>query len=194
MKIRCSNQEFEIRKYCDRQNITIDKWVSETVSGTIAIEKRELGKAIRDMRKGDMLICTEISRLGRNMLMIMSILNLCADKGISIHSIKDNFDLSENINSKIIAFAFALAAEIERTLISQRTKEALAVKKLKGIRLGRPPGSSQKMLTVCRDMDKITAMQKLFLLLQYNVILNDRLSVPPVTYQKAVPSGRDGEL
>ena len=126
--------------------------------------------------------------------MIMSILNLCADKGISIHSIKDNFDLSENINSKIIAFAFALAAEIERTLISQRTKEALAVKKLKGIRLGRPPGSSQKMLTVCRDMDKITAMQKLFLLLQYSVILNDRLSVPPVTYQKAVPSGRDGEL
>ena len=194
MKIRCSNQEFEIRKYCDRQNITIDKWVSETVSGTIAIEKRELGKAIRDMRKGDMLICTEISRLGRNMLMIMSILNLCADKGISIHSIKDNFDLSENINSKIIAFVFALAAEIERTLISQRTKEALAVKKLKGIRLGRPPGSSQKMLTVCRDMDKITAMQKLFLLLQCGVILNDRLSVPPVTYQKAVPSGRDGEL
>ena len=146
------------------------------------------------MRKGDMLICTEISRLGRNMLMIMSILNLCADKGISIHSIKDNFDLSENINSKIIAFAFALAAEIERTLISQRTKEALAVKKLKGIRLGRPPGSSQKMLTVCRDMDKITAMQKLFLLLQCGVILNDRLSVPPVTYQKTVPSGRDGEL
>ena len=160
MKIRCSNQEFEIRKYCDRQNITIDKWVSETVSGTIAIEKRELSKAIRDMRKGDMLICTEISRLGRNMLVIMSIINLCADKGISIHSIKDNFDLSENINSKIIAFAFALAAEIERTLISQRTKEALAVKKLKGIRLGRPPGSSQKMLTVCRDMDKITSMQK----------------------------------
>ena len=150
MKIRYSNQEFEIRKYCDHQNITIDKWVSETVSGTIAIEKRELGKAIRDMRKGDMLICMEISRLGRNMLMIMSILNLCADKGISIHSIKDNFDLSDNINSKIIAFAFALAAEIERNLISQRTREALALKKASGVKLGRPPGSSRKKEKTCK--------------------------------------------
>ena len=79
------------------------------------------------MQKGDLLICTELSRLGRNMLMIMSILNLCSSKGVAIHTIKDNFDLSDNINSKIIAFAFALAAEIERNLISQRTKEALAV-------------------------------------------------------------------
>ena len=71
------------------------------------------------------------------------------------HSIKDNFDLSDNINSKIIAFAFALAAEIERNLISQRTKEALVVRKIAGVRLGRPPGSSQKMLTVCKDIDKI---------------------------------------
>ena len=76
--------------------------------------------------------------------MIMGILNQCSQKGISIHTIKDNFDLTDNINSKIIAFAFALAAEIERNLISQRTKEALAVKRLEGIKLGRPPGSSKK--------------------------------------------------
>jgi DNA invertase Pin-like site-specific DNA recombinase len=73
------------------------------------------------MSEGDMIICTELSRLGRNMLMIMGILNICSLKGISIRSIKDNFELSDNINSKIIAFAFALAAEIERNLISQRT-------------------------------------------------------------------------
>ena len=139
------NQRFEIVKYCKRKNIRIDGWVSESVSGTIAIEKRGLGRLIDRMEKGDLLVCTELSRLGRNMLMVMSILNVCSAKGISIHTIKDNFDLSDNINSKIIAFAFALAAEIERNLISQRTKEALAVRKAEGIRLGRPPGSSSKM-------------------------------------------------
>lgn len=153
-----SSQEFEIRKYCDSHNIVIDRWISESVSGTVPLDRRTLGKAIRKMGKGDLLICTEISRLGRKMLMIMSILNLCSSKGISIHTIKDNFDLSDNINSKIIAFAFALAAEIERNLISQRTKEALAVKKMNGVKLGRPPGRSAKRLTVCKDMDKILEM------------------------------------
>ncbi len=138
------NQRFEIVRYCKSRNVRIDGWVSESVSGTIAIEKRGLGELIDRMGEGDLLICTELSRLGRNMLMVMSILNVCSAKGISIHTIKDNFDLSDSINSKIIAFAFALAAEIERNLISQRTKEALAVRRAEGIRLGRPPGRSVK--------------------------------------------------
>ena len=112
------------------------------------------------MKKGDLLICTELSRLGRNMLMIMSILNLCCSKGVAIHTIKDNFDLADNINSKIIAFAFALAAEIERNLISQRTKEALTVKKLKGERLGRPPGSSSKRDMFYKNGDVIIKLLK----------------------------------
>lgn len=161
-----SAQEFEIRKYCDAQNIKVDRWVSESVSGTLPIEKRKLGRVISSMKQGDRLICTEISRLGRSMLMIMSILNICSGKGISIHSIKDNFDLSDNINSKIIAFAFALAAEIERNLISQRTREALAVKRIEGVRLGRPPGISRKMLLVCKDKNKIKVM------LDQNIPLN----------------------
>lgn len=139
-----SSQEFEIDNYCRLHNLKIDKWYSEAISGTKPIEKRILGRIIRKMNRGDLLICTEISRLGRNMLMIMSILNLCVGKGIRIQTIKDNFVLSDNINSKIIAFAFALAAEIERNLISQRTREALAVKKLEGTKLGRPAGSSKK--------------------------------------------------
>lgn len=159
-------QEFEIRKYCESKHIKVDRWVSESVSGTLPMEKRKLGKVISSMRKGDRLICTEISRLGRSMLMIMSILNICSGKGISVHSIKDHFDLSDNINSKIIAFAFALAAEIERNLISQRTKEALAVKRLEGVRLGRPPGISKKMLLVCKDKNKIQIM------LEQNISLN----------------------
>ena len=139
-----SNQEYEIRRFCAKSGLNVTEWVSESISGTIRVEKRQLGKAIETMGRGDLLICSELSRLGRNMLMIMGILNVCSTKGISIHTIKDNFELSDSINSKIIAFAFALAAEIERNLISQRTKEALAVRKMKGVRLGRPPGSSRK--------------------------------------------------
>lgn len=153
-----ASQEYEIIKYCDSHGITIDKWISESVSGTVAVEKRALGKAIRRMGSGDLIICTELSRLGRNMLMIMGILNRCSQKGVSIRTIKDNFTLSDNINSKIIAFAFALAAEIERNLISQRTKEALAVKRLEGIRLGRPPGSSKKKVTFYKEYDAITGL------------------------------------
>ncbi len=155
-----ASQEHEIRKYCQKHGLTADKWVAESVSGTVPVEKRMLGKILKRMERGDMLICTELSRLGRNMLMIMGVLNICAGKGISIHSIKDHFDLSDNINSKIIAFAFALAAEIERNLISQRTKEALAVKKLEGVRLGRPPGSSKHKLTFYKEYDNIIRMRK----------------------------------
>ena len=152
------SQEYEIIQFCKAKGITVDKWVLESVSGTTAVEKKTLGKTFRRMKQGDMLLCTEISRLGRNMLMIMSILNFCSSRGIRIRTIKDGFELSDNINSKIIAFAFALAAEIERNLISQRTKEALALKRASGIRLGRPKGHSKKKESASRRWDEISAM------------------------------------
>lgn len=152
------NQEYEIRRYCRNRGLAVSEWVSESVSGTIAVEKRQLGAMLERMERGDLLICTELSRLGRNMLMIMGLLNICASKGISIHTIKDNFDLSDTINSKIIAFAFALAAEIERNLISQRTKEALAVRRMKGVRLGRPPGSSAKKVSFHNQIGKLQSL------------------------------------
>ena len=154
-----ASQQYEIETYCRKNNIVIEEWVNESVSGTVAIEKRELGILLKRMEKGDVLICTELSRLGRNMLMVMGVLNKCSEKGIAIHSIKDHFDLTDSINSKIIAFAFALAAEIERSLISQRTKEALAVKRMEGVRLGRPPGSSQKKVTFCKEYQNIKRMK-----------------------------------
>lgn len=140
-------QQYEILNYCQANGLKVDHWCTEAVSGNCALEKRSLGKLLKRMKKGDLLLCTEISRLGRNMMMVMAILNTCSSKGISIHTIKDNFELSDSINAKIIAFCFALAAEIERNLISQRTKEALAAKRCAGIRLGRPPGSSVKKET-----------------------------------------------
>lgn len=101
------------------------------------------------MKKDDILICSELSRLGRNLLMIMGILNECMNRDIQVWTIKDNYRLGSDINSKVLAFAFGLSAEIERNLISQRTKEALARKKAEGIVLGRPPGrkSSKTKLT-----------------------------------------------
>lgn len=150
-----SSQEFEIRNWAQREGKCIDRWESESVSGTVEPWRRKLGKIIRRMRSDDLLVCTEISRLGRNMLMIMSILNDCAARNVQIHTIKDNFDLNNNINSKIIAFAFALAAEIERNLISQRTREALADLKASGVKLGRPCGSFKKRDAVMQDLPEI---------------------------------------
>ena len=150
-----SSQEFEIRNWAEKEGKNIDRWEIESVSGTVEPRRRKLGRIIRRMRPEDLLVCTEISRLGRNMLMIMSILNDCAAKNVRIHTIKDNFDLNNNINSKIIAFAFALAAEIERNLISQRTREALADLKASGVKLGRPCGSYKKKEAVMRDLPDI---------------------------------------
>lgn len=138
------SQKFEIDNWSRKKGWIIDKWVEETVSGTKKIEKRVLGRLLKHMHCGDTLVCTELSRLGRNMMMVMSILNTCSQKEICIYSIKDNFELSDSLNSKIIAFAFSLAAEIERNLISQRTREALAAKKAAGVKLGRPAGKSRE--------------------------------------------------
>ena len=152
------NQKFEIEQWSRRQGVRIDFWVTETVSGTVGWEKRKLGRLLRRMKKTDLLVCTEISRLGRSMLMVMSVLNACSQKGVFIRTIKDNFNLSDSINSKIIAFAFALAAEIERNLISQRTREALAARKQAGVHLGRPPGPSGKLCRVMEDLPRISTM------------------------------------
>ena len=137
------SQKYEIENWCNKKLWVVDKWVEETVSGTKKVEKRVLGRLLRRMSQGDTIVCTELSRLGRNMMMVMSILNTCSQKGVHIYSIKDNFELSNSLNSKIIAFAFSLAAEIERNLISQRTREALAAKKAAGVKLGRPTGRSK---------------------------------------------------
>lgn len=135
------NQRFEILQFCKRQGIGIDHWIEETISGTKDPEKRKLGRALRRMEEGDVLICAELSRLGRSLLMIMSILNQCMQKEVKVWTIKDNYRLGADISSKVLAFAFALSAEIERNLISQRTKEALARRKAEGARLGRPKGA-----------------------------------------------------
>ena len=136
------NQRFEILGFAKRNSLVLDSWIEETVSGTIRPENRALGKLLDSIQKDDLIICSELSRLGRSLFMIMSILNKLMEKGARIWTIKDGYRLGDDIQSKVLAFAFGLSAEIERNLISQRTKEALERKKAEGQKLGRPKGST----------------------------------------------------
>lgn len=143
------NQRFEINKFCGKQGLKVDGWIEETISGTKAYDKRELGKLLKMIKKDDLIVCAELSRLGRNLFMIMEILNICMSRECKVWTIKDNYRLGDDIQSKVLAFAFGLSAEIERNLISQRTREALARKRAEGVTLGRPVGrmSSKTKLT-----------------------------------------------
>lgn len=136
------NQRFEINNFCRREGITIDGWIEETISGTKAYNKRLLGRLLKRIKKEDLIICAELSRLGRNLFMIMEILNICMTKEAKVWTIKDNYRLGDDIQSKVLAFAFGLSAEIERNLISQRTKEALARKRPRVWCWGAPKGNA----------------------------------------------------
>lgn len=145
------NQRFEINRFIKRSSLHVDAWIEETISGTVAPAKRNLGKLISKTKKGDIIICSELSRLGRNMFMIMSILNILMEHGVIIYTVKEKYKLGEDLTSKVLAFAFSISAEIERSLISQRTKEALKRKKAEGVKLGRPKGklNSKYKLSGC---------------------------------------------
>lgn len=122
------------------------EWVQERASGRISWRKREIAHVIDALQDGDTLIVSELSRLGRSMLECMEILSVASEKGIHIYAIKGNWQLDGTLQSKILAMAFAMASEIERDLISQRTREALAAKKRAGLKLGRPKGSGKSKL------------------------------------------------
>lgn len=135
------NQRYEIERFCVANGLRIDGWIDETVSGATAYSKRRLGRLLRRVKTGDTIICSEISRLGRSLYMVMEILNICMGKDCKVWTVKDGFRLGDDIQSKVLAFAFGLSAEIERKLISQRTKEALARRRSEGMKLGRPKGA-----------------------------------------------------
>ena len=153
------NQRFEVERFCRNKSMSIDRWIEETESGAIPVEKRKLGSFMKKLQKGDILICTELSRLGRSLFMVMTLLDGCLKKGVEVWTTKEGYRLGDNMSSKVMAFAFGLAAEIERNLISQRTKEALAARRAAGVRLGRREGSKNRAYKLDKHKDYI--MKKL---------------------------------
>lgn len=137
-----NNQKVGVDDLARRNGWTIDKYIlDDGVSGTVAAKKRNLGKQLLpNLKEGDIIICSELSRLGRKLLMIMTLLQYIMERKATVYTVKDNFVLGDNIQAMVLAFAFGLAAQIERDMISLRTKEALARKKAEGVVLGRPIG------------------------------------------------------
>lgn len=134
------NQKVAITEYVKRYRLGKIEWTSETISGTKKPEKRKLGGLLETLQQGDTLIITELSRLGRSMTMILNVLQQLLDKGVKVIAIKEGYELGDNLQSKVLAFAFGLSAEIERTLISERTKQGLERARQQGKRIGRQPG------------------------------------------------------
>ncbi len=146
-----ANQHHEIELFTAKNDMKIDKWVEEVISSRKPLQERRLGKVLKKLKKGDILIATELSRLGRNLLEVMGILQECLEKDCQIWTLKENYRLGADIQSKVLAFAFSLASEIERQLISERTKISLQRLKNEGRHLGRPYGTSYQKLQKQHD-------------------------------------------
>mgnify|MGYP002516072830 FL=1 len=152
------NQRYEIETFCRKKNFAAERWIEETISSRVSLQERKLGKLLKRIKHGDTLIVSELSRLGRSLMEIMGILNTLMRVEAKLITVKENYELGDNINSKVLAFAFGLSAEVERTLISARTREALARKKAEGIKLGRPKGKNNNTLKLTPQKEYISEM------------------------------------
>ena len=152
------HQEFEIKEYAAKNGIKIDTWIKETISSKTTLKHRKLGQLLDDLHEHDILIACDISRLGRSLLEIMEILEKCLAKSCQVVTIKENYHLGNDIQSQVLAFAFGLSAQIERDLISQRTKMSLDNLKASGKRLGRPFGAESKKLKLSKNAKKVRGL------------------------------------
>ncbi|MDL2230490.1 recombinase family protein [Alistipes sp. OttesenSCG-928-L06] len=152
------NQRDEIERFALRRGIVIDRIYNDIVSGKKSSKERKLGDILKRLKSGDTLIVTEISRLSRTLIDVMNIIHQCIEREITLHSTKEGYTFENNQNSKILGFAFGLVAEIERNLISARTKEALALRKANGMILGRPVGSAPKRKILVENHDRLMEM------------------------------------
>lgn len=136
----------EILKFSNEKKLGNVDFVEEKISGTVHFTERKISKILDDLEKGDNLIVNELSRLGRSTLQILQILDIARNKGIKVYAIKGGWKLDDSMQSKMVSIMFAMLSEIERDLISERTKEALRAKKAMGIKLGRPKGPGKSTL------------------------------------------------
>ena len=150
-----NSQKQGVVKFAEAREWKIDEYITdEGVSGGKDPDKRNLGPLLKKLQKDDIVIAAEISRLGRDLYMVMDILHFCMKTGCKIYTVKDNFALDDNIQSKVLAFAFGLAAEIERQMIRQRTKEGLKLRMKLGVLLGRPVGGKTDPDVMCPPEQK----------------------------------------
>ena len=143
--------KMEILKMANEKDFGQVLFVEEKASGKKSWKDRKIKNIIDDLADGDRLIVPELSRLGRSMLEIMEILSIARQKGICIYAVKGGWELNGTIQSKVMAMAFSIASEIERDLISKRTKEALKARKAQGMKLGRPKGVGKSKLDAYRE-------------------------------------------
>lgn len=149
------NQEYEINEYCKKHSLKVDLWYQETISGTKEVKYRELGKVLKVAKKGDTIICTEIPRIARSVIDCLRTINECSQRGITLIAIKQGFVLDDSLNSLMISTIFSLLAQVERDLLSQRVREALAARKAAGMKLGRKKGSHNKRNKLAEHKDFI---------------------------------------
>lgn len=149
------HMEYEINEYAAKHDMKIDVWVEETISSRKPLHKRQLGQLLEKLQPNDILITSELSRISRSVPETFSILQTCLNKNCQVITIKENYHLGNDLQSQVLAFAFGLASQIERDLISQRTKCSLASKKEQGIRLGRPVGAESKRLKLAKNLKRI---------------------------------------
>lgn len=136
-----NSQKQGVESFATEKNWKIDEYITdEGVSGGTDPDKRNLGPLLTKLKKEDKVIASEISRLGRDLYMVMDILHFCMKEGVIVYTVKDRFILGDDVQSKVLAFAFGLSAEIERQMIKQRTREGLRLRMKMGILLGRPIG------------------------------------------------------
>jgi len=140
-----SHQKLEILEFARRQGLHVDEYLELTVSSRKTSKQRRIDELVQMLEETDTLIVTELSRLGRSTAEVIALVNALVERNIRLIAIKQNLDISrQDMNSKIIITLFSLFAELERDLISLRTREALAAKKAQGQPLGKPKGTLQK--------------------------------------------------
>lgn len=152
------NQHFAIEKFCLEHNLPIDSWVEEKISSSKKLSERRLGKLLKKLKAGDILITTEISRISRSITELFHILENCLEKDCQIWTLKENFRLGADIQSKVLAFAFGLSAELSKSLLQARIKESLARLKASGKKLGRPLGAKAKSLKLAKNRKKLQCL------------------------------------
>lgn len=151
-----NSQKQGVDKFATDKGWQIDKYITdEGVSGGKDPDKRNLGPLLKLLKKDDIIISSEISRLGRDLYMVMDILHFCMERGCVIYTVKDKFVLGDDIQSKVLAFAFGLSAEIERQMIRQRTKEGLRLRMKLGVLVGRPIGRESSTHKLDSEKEKV---------------------------------------